>query len=118
MTVRYIYYTSIRPLFLGGEQKVSIWDDIGSPEGVKTTIFVIIAGIAITIFGTVGTAIAAGVGTYILQVLNKTGFTIPASANYVAPIESVPILAFLILGTVGVIVIIVALLKRYGGLSV
>jgi len=100
--------------------KVSIWDDIGSPEGVKT-IFEIIAGIAITIVGTVGTAIAAGVGTYILQVLNKTGFTIPASANYVAPIESVPSLALLILSTVsilvGVIMIIVALPKLYDNLT-
>jgi uncharacterized membrane protein len=117
MTVRYIYYTSIRPLFLGGEQKVSIWDDIGSPEGVKTTIIQIIVGIAFTIFGTVGTAIAAGVGTYILQVLNKTGFTIPASANYVAPIESVPSLVLLILSIVGVILIIVALLKLYDNLT-
>jgi energy-converting hydrogenase Eha subunit E len=98
--------------------KMIAWSDVGSPEGPKKAILALIAGILLTIIGTVGTAIAAGVGTYILQVLNKTGFTIPASANYVAPIESVPILAFLILGMVGVIVIIVALLKRYGGLSV
>jgi hypothetical protein len=98
--------------------KVSIWDDIGGPKGVKTIILEIIAGIVITIVGIVGTAIAAGVGTYILQVLNKTGFTIPASGNYVAPIESVPSLVFQILSTfsilfilVGVIIIIVALLK-------
>jgi Mg2+/Co2+ transporter CorB len=97
--------------------KVSIWDDIGSPEDVKTIILEIIAGILLTTFGTVGTAIAAGVGTYILQVLNKTGFTIPASANYVASIESVPSLVFQILSLVGVIMIIVALLKLYDNLT-
>jgi len=96
---------------------VSIWDDIGGPKGVKTIILEIIAGIVITIVGIVGTAIAAGVGTYILQVLNKTGFTIPASANYVAPIESVPSLVFQILSLVGVIMIIVALLKLYDNLT-
>jgi len=100
---------------------VSIWNDIGSPEGVKTTIIQIIFGIAIIICGTVCTAIAAGVGTYILQVLNKTGFTIPASANYVAPIESVPSLELLMLRivsiAVGVIMIIVALLKLYDNLT-
>jgi len=94
------------------------WGDFGSPEDLKKAILALIVGIAITMVGTVGTAIAAGVGTYILQALNKTGFTIPSSANYLTPIESVPSLVFLILSLVGVIVIIVALLKRYGGLSV
>jgi len=32
--------------------------------------------------------ILSGVGDYILQTLNETGFIIPPSANYVAPIES------------------------------
>jgi len=93
------------------------WEDFGSPEDLKKAILALIVGIAITMVGTVGTAIAAGVGTYILQVLNKTGFTIPASANYVAPIESVPSLVFQILSLVGVIMIIVALLKLYDNLT-
>jgi len=131
MTVRYIYYTSIRPLFLGGEQKASIWDDIGSPEGVKNTIIQIIAGIVIIIVGVLGASIAAGVGNYIIQALNRSGFTIPASANYVAPIESLPSSVFLVVRAGSsarlVIAIILAavlvggtiavLWKRYGGLT-
>jgi energy-converting hydrogenase Eha subunit E len=110
---------------------MSIWDDIGSPEGVKTTIIQIIVGIAITICGTVCTAIAAGVGNYIIQALNRSGFTIPASANYVAPIESLLSSVFLvvragssarliiaiILAAVLDIVTVAVLWKRYGGLT-
>jgi MFS superfamily sulfate permease-like transporter len=98
------------------------WGDVSSPEGLKKTIFQIIAGIAITAVGIIVTAIAAGVGTYILQILNKTGFTTVASANYVAPIESLASSALLILSIVsilvGVIMIIVALLKLYYNLTV
>ncbi len=76
----------------------------------------------------------SGVGDHILQTLNETGFTIPASANYVAPIESLASSAcsiprtlsglpsiiriiLIVLGIVGsiagVIAIIKALLKYY-----
>ena len=41
----------------------------------------------------------SGVSDYILQTLNETGFTIPASANYVAPIESLASSACSILRT-------------------
>ena len=96
---------------------MSAWREVDSPEGLTKAL---IAGIVIIIVVTVGTAVAAGVGNYILQVLNKTGFTIPAPANYVAPIESLPSLVFLIMRIAGFILIIVliieALLKRYGGL--
>jgi len=97
------------------------WGDVASPEGLKKTILAVVVGIVLVIVGAVGADIAAGVGNYILQVLNKTGFTITASANYVAPIESVPSLVFLILRLIGVVIliimIIVVLLKRYDGLT-
>jgi hypothetical protein len=69
------------------------------------------------------------VGDHILQAINETGITIPASANYVAPIESLVCSAFPILRTVSglpvvigiilalviaTIVTIVALPKHYG----
>ncbi|MFP3321179.1 MAG: hypothetical protein RXO24_11470, partial [Acidilobus sp.] len=41
----------------------------------------------------------SGVSDHILQTLNETGFTIPASANYVAPIESLASSACSILRT-------------------
>jgi len=89
---------------------------VSSSEDLKRTILGVLVGIALVIVGVVGASIAADVGNYIIQALNRSGFTMPASANYVAPIESVPRLVFLIVSIVGVIVIIVALLKRYGGL--
>jgi len=97
------------------------WGDVGSPEGLKKTILAIVVGIVLVIVGAVGASIATGVGDYILQALNKTGFTIPASANYLAPIGSLPSSVFLILMivfvVVGVVVIIEALLKSFGGLG-
>ncbi|MCG2882680.1 MAG: hypothetical protein L7G93_07055 [Acidilobus sp.] len=66
------------------------------------------------------------VGDHILQAINETGITISASANYVAPIESLACSEFLILRTlprlpvvIGIIlaldiVIIVALWKHSG----
>ncbi len=61
------------------------WGDVGSPEGLKKTILALVVGIVLVIVGAVGASIATGVGYYILQALNKTGFIIPASANYVTP---------------------------------
>jgi len=97
------------------------WGDIGSPEGLKKTILAVVVGIVLVIVGAVGASIATGVGSYILQSLNKTGFTIPSTANYLTPIGSLPSSVFLILMIVfvviGVVVIIEALLKAFGGLG-
>jgi len=109
------------------------WGDVGSPEGLKKTILAVVVGIVLVIVGAVGASIAAGVGNYIIQALNRSGFTIPASANYVAPIESLPSSVFLvvragssarlviaiILATVlvGGTVAVLWLWKRYGGLT-
>jgi hypothetical protein len=94
---------------------------ISGPESEKKVIFGIIAGIVLIVVSVVGISIATSFGNRILQVLNNTGLTIPASANYVAPIESVPSLALLILSTVsilvGVIMIIAALPKLYDNLT-
>jgi riboflavin transporter FmnP len=83
----------------------------------------------IFVVGAVGAGLAMGVGDYILQTLNETGITIPASANYVALIESLVSSALLILRTlsrlpvvigiilalvIATIVTIVALPKHYG----
>ena len=100
---------------------MSMWGDVGSPEGLKKTILSIVVGIVLVIVGAVGASIATGVGDYILGSLNKTGFTIPASANYLSPIGSMPSSVFLILMIVfivaGVVVIIQALLKAFGNIG-
>ncbi|MFP3287141.1 MAG: hypothetical protein RXP86_07805 [Acidilobus sp.] len=96
------------------------WADVSSPEGLKNTILEIVVGVAFMVGG-VGAGILAGVGDYILSVFNRTGFTIPSSANYVAPIASLPsflplilMIAFMV---VGIVIIIEALLKYYGNLG-
>jgi len=97
------------------------WGDIGSPEGLKKTILAVVVGVVLVIVGAVGASIAAGVGNYILQALNKTGFTIPSSANYLTPIGSLPSSVFLILMIVmiviGVVVIIEALIRSFSGIG-
>jgi uncharacterized BrkB/YihY/UPF0761 family membrane protein len=101
--------------------EVSAWGDVSSPEGLKKVILGVVIGIVLVIVGAVGASIASGVGSYILQALNKTGFTIPSSANYLSPIGSLPSSVFLILMVVmiviGVVVIIEALLKAFGGIT-
>ena len=71
--------------------------------------------------GTVGAYLTVGVGDYILSVLNRTGFTIPSSANYVTPIGGLPSSLFLMMSIVfiviGIVIIIEALLKYYGNLG-
>jgi energy-converting hydrogenase Eha subunit E len=88
---------------------------------MKKVVLGIVVGIVLVIVGAVGASIATGVGDYILGSLNKTGFTIPSSANYLTPIGSLPSSVFLILMIVfiviGVVVIIEALLKSFSGLS-
>jgi len=107
------------------------WGYVSSSEDLKRTIWGVIVGIVIVIVGVVSASIAAGVGNYIIQALNRSGFTIPASANYVAPIESLPSSVFLVVRAGSsarlVIAIILAavlvggtiavLWKRYGGLT-
>ena len=102
------------------------WRDVGSPEGLKKTILGIIVGIPVFLIAGVVACLLSDVGDHILQAINETGITIPASANYVAPIESLACSAFLILRTlprlpvvIGIIlaldiVIIVALWKHSG----
>jgi len=115
---------------------MSEWEDVGSLlEDLKKIkiilgiiLGIIVGGVFFYVFSFVAN-ITAGFGDYILQTLNETGFTIPASANYVALIESLASSALLILRTasrpsvfIGIILavvgIVVVLLKRYGGLSV
>ena len=93
---------------------MSAWLDVNSPEGLKEVILRIVVGV-VFIVGGVGAGIAAGVGNYIISALNRTGFTIPSSANYLSPIASLPsflplilMIAFIV---VGVAVIIEVLLK-------
>jgi hypothetical protein len=97
------------------------WGDVSTSEGLKKTILAIVVGVVLVIVGAVGASIASGVGTYILEALNKTGFTIPPSANYLTPIGSLPSSVFLILMVVmiviGVVVIIQALLKVFGNIG-
>jgi len=96
------------------------WGDVRSPEGLKKTILAIVVGV-VFIVGGVGAGIAAGVVDNILRALNRTGFVIPASANYVAPIASLWSFAKLILMIVfiviGVVVMISALPKVFGNLG-
>jgi energy-converting hydrogenase Eha subunit C len=99
---------------------MSAWGDVGGLEGLKKTILEIVAGVVL-IVGGVSTSIAAGVVDNILRALNRTGFVIPASANYVAPIASSRSFAELILMimfiVIGVVVMIPALLKVFGNLG-
>jgi len=89
----------------------------------------IIVGIIFFLLSAAVAGFVAGVGNSILKALNETGFTIPSYANYVAPIEGLANSALLMLRTasrppvfIGIILavvgIVVALLKRYDGLSV
>jgi len=132
------------PLPIVGEVKRSEWVDVGSPGCLKKIILIIVIVVLSIVGGAMLPVFCAivgplsGVGDYILQTLNETGFIIPASANYVAPIESLAssacsilrtlsglppiiqiILTVLIIvgGIVGVIAIIKALLKYYGNLG-
>jgi len=73
------------------------WGYVSSLENLKKTILAVVVGIVLVIVGVVGASVAAGVGNYIIQALNRSGFTIPASANYVAPIESLSSSVFLVL---------------------
>jgi len=93
------------------------WGDVGSPEGLKKTIPGIIVGILVFVVAGVVACLLSDVGNHILQAINETGITIPASANYVAPIESLACSAFLIVSLVGVIKIVAALLKLYDNLT-
>jgi len=111
---------------------MSEWEDVGSLledlKKIKIILGIIVGGVFFYVFSFVAN-ITAGFGDHILQTLNEIGFTIPASANYVALIESLASSALLILRTasrpsvfIGIILavvgIVVALLKRYDGLSV
>jgi len=99
---------------------MSAWGDVGSPEGLKKTVLEIIVGV-VFIVGGVGAGIAAGVGNYIISALNKTGFTIPSSANYLSPIASLPsflpLLLMIVFIVVGVVTIIRILSKVFGNLG-
>jgi hypothetical protein len=110
----------------------SRWDNIGIPEGLKKIILGTIAGGVVFMVFCGMADFLSGVGDHILSALNKTGFTIPASANYVASIESLASSACLIPRTVsgllvliGIIVALVTativtietLLKRYDSLT-
>jgi hypothetical protein len=96
------------------------WADVSSPEGLKKTILAIVA-LIVFIVGDVSTSIAADVGNYIIQALNKTGFTIPSSANYVAPIASLPsflpLILMIVFIVVGVVTIIQILSKVFSNLG-
>jgi hypothetical protein len=70
----------------------------------------------------VAACLLSDVDDHILQAINETGITIPASANYVAPIESLVCSVFLILRTVsrlpGVIQIILVVVGIILGLAI
>jgi len=99
---------------------MSMWGDVSSPEGLKKTILAIVVGV-LFIVGGVGAGIVADVGNYIIQALNKTGFTIPSSANYVAPIASLPsflpLILMIVFIVIGVVVMIGILSKAFGNLG-
>lgn len=138
MTVA-IYLLPPSPLPIVGEVKRSEWVDVGSPGCLKKIILIIVivvlsivGGVMLQVFCAIVGPLS-GIGDHILQTLNETGFTIPASANYVAPIEilassaclmlrtvsGVPLIIWIILVVVviGTIVMIKTLLKCYGGLG-
>jgi len=128
------------PLPIVGEVKRSEWVDVGSPECLKKIILIIVivvlsivGGAMLPVFCAIVGSLSS-IGDHILKTLNETGFTIPASANYVAPIEILASSACLMLRTVsgapliiwtilvvvviGTIVMIKTLLKCYGGFGV
>ena len=96
------------------------WGDVRSPEDPKKTILAIIVGV-VFIVGGVSISILAGVVDNILRALNRTGFVIPASANYVAPIasswSSAKLILMIVFIVIGVVVMISALLKVFGKLG-
>jgi len=99
-----------------------MWNsDVSSSGGLRRIILGFLVGIVLVVLGTVGAYFAVGVGDYILSVLNRTGFTIPSSANYVTSIGGLPRSLFLIMSIVSIVVLIViiieALLKYYGNLG-
>ena len=89
------------------------WGYVSSSEDLKRTIWEVIAGIVIIIVGVVGASTAAGVGNYIIQALNRSGFTIPASANYVAPIESLAGSACLIVRTLSRLPVVIGIMLAF-----
>jgi len=134
-----IYLLPPSPLPIVGEVKRSERVDVGSPGCLRKIILIIVivalsivSGVMLWLFCAIVGPLA-GIGDHILQTLNETGFTIPASANYVAPIEilassaclmlrtvsGVPLIMWIILVVVviGTIVMVKTLLKCYGGLG-
>jgi len=89
------------------------WGDVGIPEGLKKFILgIIVGGVVFGVF--CGMAdILSGVGDHILQTLNETGFTIPASANYVAPIESLAGSACLIVRTLSRLPVVIGIILAF-----
>jgi len=143
MTVA-IYLLPPSPLPIVGEVKRSEWVDVGSPGCLKKIILIIVIVVLSIVGGVMLPVFCAmvgplsGIGDHILQTLNETGFTIPASANYVAPIESLAssacsilrtlsglpsiiqsiiLIVLIIVVVIGTIVMIKTLLKCYGGLG-
>ena len=80
--------------------------DASSSKNLKIFILEIVLGIALIVLGAVDASIAsgAGVGVYILQALNKTGFTIP-------PLDFLILTVVLML--IGIVVAIKDLLKIF-----
>ena len=100
---------------------MNAWEDDGNTEDLKKVILGILVGKALLIVGIVGVGIAISVYNFILGALNKTGFAIPSSANYLNPIGSLPSTVFLMLMivfiVVDVVVIIWALPKTFSNLG-
>jgi len=97
-------------------------NDVSSSGGLgRIVLRRFLVGTVLIVVGTVGAYLTVGVGDYILSVLNRTGFTIPSSANYVTPIGGLPSSLFLMMSIVfiviGIVIIIEALLKYYGNLG-
>ena len=96
------------------------WGKVGTREGLKETILEIVVGVVLIVGGVI-TSIAAGVVDNILRALNRTGFVIPASANYVAPIASsrsfAELLLMIVFIVIGVVVMILALPKVFSNLG-
>jgi hypothetical protein len=73
--------------------------DVSSSGGLgRIVLGIIVGGVVFGVLCAMA-GFLSGVSDYILQTLNETGFTIPASANYVAPIESLASSACSILRT-------------------
>jgi len=96
-------------------------NDVSSSGDLGRIMLEFLIGTVLVVVGTVGIYLTVGVGDYILSILNRTGFTIPSSANYVTPIGGLPSSLFLIMSIVfiviGIVIIIEALLKYYGNLG-